>query len=102
MTQSKEKKKITMTDLADMMNQRFDQVDTELGSLRLTTSQEFDKVRLEMSTMEENLENKIEGEAADIRRDIGVVRAELKTDMTKVDNRLSKLEINPVLQDAIS
>lgn len=84
------------------MDQNFKKVDERLDNLRLITSQEFDKVRSEMSSVERRLENKIEGESEDIRRDIGVVRSELKIDMAQIDKRLSKLEVHPVLQDEIS
>lgn len=73
------------------MDQKFKKVDERLDNLRLITSQEFDKVRSEMSSVEGRLENKIEG-----------VSIDLKIGIAQIGNRLSKLEIHPVLQDEIS
>jgi hypothetical protein len=93
--------KVGFKDMHKEMSVGFKHADKRREDLAILTSNEFKVVRSEMFTLKESLENKIEDVRFDLKTDISEVRTELKGDIAKVDKRLSKLEINPILQSAI-
>ncbi len=79
------------------VDQQFDKVDSRFEKIALITSDSFTQVHADIATLQVDLEYKIDG----LRGDMAATRAELKGDIAKIDQRLSKIETNIILQDTV-